>query len=149
MQGKTHFLYLSELSSQHKSLCLTSYSKWCGFIPDEISDQFWLQSWSAAKPSWGEIWGHEVNKIETQSKFRQLIPILQYWWIIKFCAFFFLCSDSKEERPADNKVDMSIPVLYDAGIVLSRWFYFELPQHHCSSVKSCSLRCKAVVSKHI
>lgn len=32
----------------------------------------------------------------------------------------FLHSDSNEERPADNKVDISIPVLYDAGIVLSR-----------------------------
>uniref|UniRef100_A0A8P4GFE7 Integrin subunit alpha 2 n=1 Tax=Dicentrarchus labrax TaxID=13489 RepID=A0A8P4GFE7_DICLA len=29
-------------------------------------------------------------------------------------------SDGKEERPADNKVDISIPVQYDAGIVLSR-----------------------------
>ncbi|XP_035513525.1 integrin alpha-2 [Morone saxatilis] len=29
-------------------------------------------------------------------------------------------SDGKEERPADNKVDISIPVRYDAGIVLSR-----------------------------
>ncbi|XP_076007271.1 integrin alpha-2 [Genypterus blacodes] len=28
--------------------------------------------------------------------------------------------DGKEERPADNKVDISIPVKYDAGIVLSR-----------------------------
>ncbi len=43
-----------------------------------------------------------------------------------FCAFC-LYSDGKEERPADNKVDISIPVLYDAGIVLSRWFFF-LPQ---------------------
>ncbi|XP_074495342.1 integrin alpha-2 [Sebastes fasciatus] len=29
-------------------------------------------------------------------------------------------SDGKEDRPADNKVDISIPVRYDAGIVLSR-----------------------------
>ncbi|XP_033828355.1 integrin alpha-2-like [Periophthalmus magnuspinnatus] len=29
-------------------------------------------------------------------------------------------SDGKEERPADNKVSVSIPVRYDAGIVLSR-----------------------------
>uniref|UniRef100_A0A673A015 Integrin, alpha 2 (CD49B, alpha 2 subunit of VLA-2 receptor), tandem duplicate 2 n=1 Tax=Sphaeramia orbicularis TaxID=375764 RepID=A0A673A015_9TELE len=29
-------------------------------------------------------------------------------------------SDGKEERPADNRVDISIPVRYDAGIVLSR-----------------------------
>uniref|UniRef100_A0A3Q3WBF3 VWFA domain-containing protein n=1 Tax=Mola mola TaxID=94237 RepID=A0A3Q3WBF3_MOLML len=29
-------------------------------------------------------------------------------------------SDGKEEKPADNKVDISIPVVYDAGIVLSR-----------------------------
>ncbi|XP_041792539.1 integrin alpha-2 [Chelmon rostratus] len=29
-------------------------------------------------------------------------------------------SDGKEERPADNKADISIPVLYDAGIGLSR-----------------------------
>ncbi|XP_034548803.1 integrin alpha-2 [Notolabrus celidotus] len=29
-------------------------------------------------------------------------------------------SDGKEERPADNKVDISIPLKYDAGIVLSR-----------------------------
>nr|XP_019954569.1 PREDICTED: integrin alpha-2 [Paralichthys olivaceus] len=29
-------------------------------------------------------------------------------------------SAGKEERPADNKVDISIPVQYDAGIVLSR-----------------------------
>ncbi|XP_044052568.1 integrin alpha-2 [Siniperca chuatsi] len=29
-------------------------------------------------------------------------------------------SDGKEERPADNNVDISIPVRYDAGIVLSR-----------------------------
>uniref|UniRef100_A0A8C6SAP5 Integrin, alpha 2 (CD49B, alpha 2 subunit of VLA-2 receptor), tandem duplicate 2 n=1 Tax=Neogobius melanostomus TaxID=47308 RepID=A0A8C6SAP5_9GOBI len=29
-------------------------------------------------------------------------------------------SDGKEERPADNKVSISIPVSYDAGIVLSR-----------------------------
>ncbi|XP_070690166.1 integrin alpha-2 [Pempheris klunzingeri] len=29
-------------------------------------------------------------------------------------------SDSKEERPADNKVDIAVPVRYDAGIVLSR-----------------------------
>lgn len=29
-------------------------------------------------------------------------------------------SDGKEERPADNKVSTSIPVRYDAGIVLSR-----------------------------
>ncbi|XP_028434288.1 integrin alpha-2 isoform X2 [Perca flavescens] len=29
-------------------------------------------------------------------------------------------SDGKEERPTDNKVDISIPVRYDAGIVLSR-----------------------------
>uniref|UniRef100_A0A8C9ZYC5 Integrin subunit alpha 2 n=1 Tax=Sander lucioperca TaxID=283035 RepID=A0A8C9ZYC5_SANLU len=29
-------------------------------------------------------------------------------------------SDGKEEIPADNKVDISIPVRYDAGIVLSR-----------------------------
>uniref|UniRef100_A0A671XXA8 Integrin subunit alpha 2 n=1 Tax=Sparus aurata TaxID=8175 RepID=A0A671XXA8_SPAAU len=29
-------------------------------------------------------------------------------------------SDSKEDRPADNKADISIPVLYDAGVVLSR-----------------------------
>ncbi|XP_077378908.1 integrin alpha-2 [Festucalex cinctus] len=29
-------------------------------------------------------------------------------------------SDSKEQVPADNKVDMSIPLQYDAGIVLSR-----------------------------
>lgn len=33
---------------------------------------------------------------------------------------FFLYSDSKEEKPADNKVDISIPVQYDIGIVLSR-----------------------------
>ncbi|XP_036955066.1 integrin alpha-2 [Acanthopagrus latus] len=29
-------------------------------------------------------------------------------------------SDSKEDRPADNKAEISIPVLYDAGVVLSR-----------------------------
>ncbi|XP_040898794.1 integrin alpha-2-like [Toxotes jaculatrix] len=29
-------------------------------------------------------------------------------------------SDGKEERPADNKVDISIPLQYDIGIVLSR-----------------------------
>ncbi|KAK7934404.1 hypothetical protein WMY93_005300 [Mugilogobius chulae] len=29
-------------------------------------------------------------------------------------------SDGKEERPADNKVSISIPVRYDAGIILSR-----------------------------
>ncbi|CAL1614875.1 unnamed protein product [Knipowitschia caucasica] len=29
-------------------------------------------------------------------------------------------SDGKEERPADNKVSISVPVRYDAGIVLSR-----------------------------
>ncbi|KAM3610867.1 uncharacterized protein V6R79_009900 [Siganus canaliculatus] len=29
-------------------------------------------------------------------------------------------SDGKEERPADNKADVSIPVLYDAEVVLSR-----------------------------
>lgn len=29
-------------------------------------------------------------------------------------------SDSEEERPADNTVDVSIPVLYDAGVALSR-----------------------------
>ncbi|XP_041644456.1 integrin alpha-2-like [Cheilinus undulatus] len=29
-------------------------------------------------------------------------------------------SDSKEEKPADNKADISIPVRYDAGVVLSR-----------------------------
>uniref|UniRef100_A0AAQ4RIY4 Integrin subunit alpha 2 n=1 Tax=Gasterosteus aculeatus aculeatus TaxID=481459 RepID=A0AAQ4RIY4_GASAC len=29
-------------------------------------------------------------------------------------------SDGKEERPADNVVDLSIPVRYDAGVVLSR-----------------------------
>uniref|UniRef100_A0A3Q1JNE2 VWFA domain-containing protein n=1 Tax=Anabas testudineus TaxID=64144 RepID=A0A3Q1JNE2_ANATE len=34
---------------------------------------------------------------------------------------FFLYSDSDEERPADNKVDKSFPIQYDAGIVLSRW----------------------------
>uniref|UniRef100_A0A7N6B7D8 VWFA domain-containing protein n=1 Tax=Anabas testudineus TaxID=64144 RepID=A0A7N6B7D8_ANATE len=33
-------------------------------------------------------------------------------------------SDSDEERPADNKVDKSFPIQYDAGIVLSRWFYY-------------------------
>lgn len=40
------------------------------------------------------------------------------------CWTFIICSDSKEDRPADNKVDISIPVRYDAGVVLSRWFYF-------------------------
>lgn len=39
---------------------------------------------------------------------------------------FFLYSDSKEERPADNNVDISIPVQYDAGIILSRWFHYLL-----------------------
>ncbi|KAF7662581.1 hypothetical protein LDENG_00232060, partial [Lucifuga dentata] len=29
-------------------------------------------------------------------------------------------SDGKEDRPADNKVDISIPVQYDTGIILSR-----------------------------
>lgn len=33
---------------------------------------------------------------------------------------FRLYSDGKEERPADNKVDLSIPIQYDSGVVLSR-----------------------------
>ncbi|XP_075889449.1 integrin alpha-2 [Nelusetta ayraudi] len=33
---------------------------------------------------------------------------------------FEAMSDSEEERPADNKVDFSIPVLYDVGVALSR-----------------------------
>ena len=41
-----------------------------------------------------------------------------------FCTCFFFYSDSKEDRPADNKADISIPVIYDAGVVLSRWSYF-------------------------
>ena len=40
---------------------------------------------------------------------------------------YLISSDGKEERPADNKVEISIPVRYDAGIVLSRWLYFVLP----------------------
>lgn len=49
----------------------------------------------------------------------------------------FFHSDSNEERPADNKVDISIPVLYDTGIVLSRWLDFLLPQHYKTNVSQC------------
>lgn len=35
-----------------------------GFITDEVSDEFWLQPQSAAKASWGYIWGQEVRSKE-------------------------------------------------------------------------------------
>ncbi|KAG8011839.1 Integrin alpha-2 [Nibea albiflora] len=51
-------------------------------------------------------------KIKFDYNFEQL----QNQAVVKFEAK----SDDKEERPADNKVDLSIPIQYDAGVVLSR-----------------------------
>lgn len=46
----------------------------CHLIAGEISDEFWLQSCPAAKPSRGEIWGQEVNWMN--SKFNERLWLL-------------------------------------------------------------------------
>ncbi|XP_034398055.1 integrin alpha-2 [Cyclopterus lumpus] len=64
--------------------------------------------------------GYPALKTDQEVKFRMNFDYnleqLQNRAEVKFEAK----SDGKEERPADNTVDMSIPVRYDAGIVLSR-----------------------------
>ncbi|XP_034727464.1 integrin alpha-2 [Etheostoma cragini] len=64
--------------------------------------------------------GYPVLKQDQEVKFRinfdYNLDQLQNRAEVKFEAK----SDGKEEIPADNKVDISIPVQYDAGIVLSR-----------------------------
>nr|XP_043882828.1 integrin alpha-2 [Solea senegalensis] len=56
------------------------------------------------------------EEIKFQINFEYSLEELQSRAEVKFEAM----SDGKEERPADNKVDISIPVQYDAGIILSR-----------------------------
>lgn len=53
--------------------------------------------------------------------------VAQSKWLTYDSVLNLFYSDSDEERPADNKVDVSFPIQYDVGIVLSRWFYFLLP----------------------
>ncbi|XP_074525395.1 integrin alpha-2 [Halichoeres trimaculatus] len=64
--------------------------------------------------------GYPALKKDQQMKFRMNFEYnlehLQKKADVKFEAK----SDGKEERPADNKVEVSIPVRYDAGVVLSR-----------------------------
>ncbi|KAK2837878.1 hypothetical protein Q5P01_015090 [Channa striata] len=64
--------------------------------------------------------GYPVLKTDEEVKFRMnfeySLDDLQNRAEVKFEAK----SDSKEERPTDNNVDISIPVKYDAEIVLSR-----------------------------
>uniref|UniRef100_A0A8C2WPL7 Integrin subunit alpha 2 n=1 Tax=Cyclopterus lumpus TaxID=8103 RepID=A0A8C2WPL7_CYCLU len=66
--------------------------------------------------------GYPALKTDQEVKFRMNFDYnleqLQNRAEVKFEAK----SDGKEERPADNTVDMSIPVRYDAGIVLSSNF---------------------------
>uniref|UniRef100_A0A665WIK3 VWFA domain-containing protein n=1 Tax=Echeneis naucrates TaxID=173247 RepID=A0A665WIK3_ECHNA len=56
------------------------------------------------------------EEVRFQINFEYSLDQLQNRAEVKFLAK----SDSKEERPADNNVDISFPVQYDAGIVLSR-----------------------------
>uniref|UniRef100_A0A8D3DMY2 Integrin subunit alpha 2 n=1 Tax=Scophthalmus maximus TaxID=52904 RepID=A0A8D3DMY2_SCOMX len=56
------------------------------------------------------------DEVKFQINFEYSLDQLQNRADVKFEAK----SDGKEERPADNNVDISIPVQYDAGIVLSR-----------------------------
>ncbi|KAM8886795.1 integrin alpha-2 isoform 2-T2 [Spinachia spinachia] len=56
------------------------------------------------------------QEMKFQMKFDYNLDELQNRAEVKFEAK----SDGKEERPADNTVDISIPVQYDAGVILSR-----------------------------
>ncbi|XP_051807194.1 integrin alpha-2 [Acanthochromis polyacanthus] len=56
------------------------------------------------------------QEMKFQINFEYNLDQLQNQAVVKFEAK----SDGKEERPADNKVDISFPVKYDAGVVLSR-----------------------------
>ncbi|KAK5932222.1 hypothetical protein CgunFtcFv8_003945 [Champsocephalus gunnari] len=56
------------------------------------------------------------EEMKFQMNFEYNLDMLQNQAEVKFEAK----SDGKEERPADNKVDISLPVRYDAGIGLSR-----------------------------
>ncbi|XP_008283163.1 integrin alpha-2 [Stegastes partitus] len=56
------------------------------------------------------------QEMKFQINFEYSLDQLQNQAVVKFEAK----SDGKEERPADNKVDFSFPVQYDAGVVLSR-----------------------------
>ncbi|XP_029296218.1 integrin alpha-2 isoform X2 [Cottoperca gobio] len=55
------------------------------------------------------------QEVKFQMNFEYNVDQLQNRAEVKFEAK----SDGKEDRPADNKVDISIPVRYDAGIVIS------------------------------
>ncbi|TMS03328.1 Integrin alpha-2 [Larimichthys crocea] len=56
------------------------------------------------------------EEMKFQINFDYNFEQLQNQAVVKFEAK----SDGKEERPADNKVDLSIPIQYDSGVVLSR-----------------------------
>ncbi|KAK5870907.1 hypothetical protein PBY51_003815 [Eleginops maclovinus] len=56
------------------------------------------------------------QEMRFQMNFEYNLDLLQNQAEVKFEAK----SDGKEEKPADNNVDISLPVRYDAGIVLSR-----------------------------
>lgn len=56
------------------------------------------------------------QEVKFQINFEYNLHHLQNQAEVKFEAR----SDGEEERPVDNKVDVSIPVRYDAGVVLSR-----------------------------
>uniref|UniRef100_A0AAQ5YAM1 VWFA domain-containing protein n=1 Tax=Amphiprion ocellaris TaxID=80972 RepID=A0AAQ5YAM1_AMPOC len=56
------------------------------------------------------------QEMKFQINFEYNLDQLQNQAVVKFEAK----SDGNEERPADNKVDISFPVKYDAGVVLSR-----------------------------
>ncbi|XP_028270161.1 integrin alpha-2 isoform X2 [Parambassis ranga] len=58
-------------------------------------------------------------KKDQEMKFRINFDYNIYELRKKADVIFEAKSDSKEENPADNKVDISIPVQYDSGIVLS------------------------------
>lgn len=64
--------------------------------------------------------GYPVLKTDEEMKFQINFEYSLYQLQNRAEVKFEAKSDSKEERPADNNVDISIPVQYDAGIILSR-----------------------------
>lgn len=64
--------------------------------------------------------GYPALKTDEEMKFQINFEYSLYQLQNRAEVKFEAKSDSKEERPADNNVDISIPVQYDAGIILSR-----------------------------